>query len=149
MIYTEDLAGLPAMDIREVITAFRRGSLGDGHWAPTSAEIRIEVEKIVHRRTDSARRDRELREQLESRRVWLERCENQSPETRERAQKMVDDFKASNPPDTTKPKGWRPPTQAEAGDWLAAHEGGAGLPPITHVSDELLATMGVKREAAE
>lgn len=36
-------------------------------------------------------------------------------------------------------------TAAEARDWLEAHAGGSGLDPVTHVSDELLATLGVQR----
>ena len=46
-IYCNDLGDLPVFAIAQACENFRKGAAGDGKWAPTIAEIRAEVAKIV------------------------------------------------------------------------------------------------------
>ena len=143
--YMDRVAALPADDVLDVIRRFGDSRLGDGHWAPTPGDICREVYAIMEQRSAAAmaqreheRRDAELAEQLESRRRVAENFERRTAMQVARAKALVDEFKASLPEDQTKPKGWRPPTKAEAEAWLEAHEGGQGVRPVTEFSPSLV-----------
>lgn len=52
-VYLADLDEFPLALTRSVLAEFRRGDLGDGHWAPTVAEIRqVLKNRIVPRKID-------------------------------------------------------------------------------------------------
>jgi hypothetical protein len=143
--YMDRLAALPADDVMDVIRRFGDSRLGDGHWAPTPGDICREVYALMEKRSAAAReklererREAELAEQLASRRRVAENFERRTQMEIDRAKEMVAEFKASLPEDQTKPKGWRPPTEAEAKAWLEAHEGGQGVRPVTEFSPSLV-----------
>lgn len=133
----EDLADLPIGLVKQTIRQFRIGELGDGHWRPTTADIRREVVAKLERQR---RIDKSMREEAEQFRLRAEaraRAERASSNSRARVHAMVDRFKAGLPADECKPAGWRPPTHAEAEEWLKAYPDGSGLPPVTTISREL------------
>jgi hypothetical protein len=47
-VYLADLDEFPLEVTRAVLAQFRRGDLGDGHWAPTVAEIRQVVKRRMN-----------------------------------------------------------------------------------------------------
>ncbi len=117
-IYAEDLSGLPIAAVREAIRGFRRGRFGDGHWAPTAAEIRREAEAIVARQERLDRLDRLAAETLAERRRREEQAADRSPEARERVQAMAERFKASVPVEPE--RGERFPAPVTLSDTLMA-----------------------------
>lgn len=54
-IYEQDLRPLPVDVTRKVIADFRQGLLGDGRFAPTAAEIAIEVRRVAAARNAVAK----------------------------------------------------------------------------------------------
>lgn len=48
-LYVQDLNDLPISIIEQACKDFRRGNCGDGHWAPTVAEIRAQAIKYLPR----------------------------------------------------------------------------------------------------
>lgn len=46
-IALNDLAGLPAWALKDAAEAFRTGRLGDGHWRPTSGDLRKAAERLT------------------------------------------------------------------------------------------------------
>jgi len=142
--YMDRVAALPAVDVMDVIRRFGDSRLGVGHWAPTPGDICREVYALMEQRSAAAlaqrereRRDAELAEQLARRKRIAENFARRTPMEMERAKAIVEEFKAQLPEDPTKPKGWRPPTKAEAEAWLEAHEGGVGVKPVTDFSPSL------------
>ena len=150
-IYEQQLEDLPAEDVKTVLQKFGRGNLGDGHWCPTPAEIRREVESVMAYRARQDDLDRGLRKQIEDRREREERIEFYHDVIKDGMVALSDALKSGiDSSDVHKP--YRQPTKEEALDWVAAHEGGAGLPPVTEFSDslrEILEGMRKPREAAE
>lgn len=73
-IYADDLADLPGDLVIWALRGFRRGKHGDGHWAPTSAEIRKVVETEVEARARVEKAKADLEAQFVARGTFLSNC---------------------------------------------------------------------------
>lgn len=116
----------------KVLRRYRVGSLGDGKWCPKPGEVHMAIVEAVAADMAAVKRQRRLDDQLAARaRREADRCPRRElPEVRALLEQLRDI------PDRARPAIWRPPTEAEAREWLEAHEGGVGLAPVT-VSDRL------------
>ena len=92
-VWVDSLGDLPSEDVAATLRKFRLGKLGDGHWAPTPAEVRRAVEEELTARQRRESREREFAEQFEARRRLKERQEEFiTPETKARVQAMASEF---------------------------------------------------------
>lgn len=130
--YLEKLQIYPSETVAE---ACRRLGRRPGAFPPSAGDVRDECERIAVRTTPALPAPKHTHA-----------ADSMTDEARERLKIKFQSFAAELASRVeAKRDGWRPPTKDEARDWLAAHEGGHGLPPVT-VSERLaekLADMGM------
>lgn len=143
-MYADAVAGLPSGYAIRAMRRFRVGSLGDGKWCPKPGELRQAIIAAIGVDAKAQKARESAEESIEESRLYRERLASRSDAERERVAKLVGEYRAHL--DEIAPAGpvgpqWRPPTDAEASEWIATHENGASLRPVNDFSEKLIAQL--------
>lgn len=140
-IYLDDMVGLPMFAVVNACRAFRRGDVGNGRFAPTPGELRVQAKTYIAPWVDERAK---LLRVLDAKVLAAP-----TPESEARREAALAHIRATlrqlretTARQTTQVEAQRPPTVKEAQDWLDRYE--ASAPTLPKLSSVVRKALGLQ-----